>query len=161
MDDAITEYLRQSNALTKIWRQKKTFGWFPSEYEIVSHLIVPFFRSLGWPPQNIGVEWDAFDVVLFDALPRTRRSCFLIVEAKPTIEQVTRVDKEFQILNDKLGSGLAQCNRMVSNGRKYWLSLSETTGQTRKQGDITKSPRLWNEFCSNLKFPRQLTHECL
>jgi hypothetical protein len=61
---------------------QKDFGARVSEDEIIVHLVVPFFRSLGWQQEQIAVKWRKVDVALFGRLPRTPKNCRCIVEAK-------------------------------------------------------------------------------
>jgi hypothetical protein len=58
------------------------FGERVSEDEILAHLVVPFFRSLGWRQEQIALKWRYVDVALFCRLPRRPVNCHLIVEAK-------------------------------------------------------------------------------
>jgi hypothetical protein len=58
------------------------FGERVSEDEMIAHLIVPFFRSLGWQQEQIAVKWRHVDVALFNRLPRKPENCRLIAEAK-------------------------------------------------------------------------------
>jgi hypothetical protein len=58
------------------------FGERVSEDEMIVHLIAPFFRALGWLPEQIAVQWHHVDVAIFPRLPRTPENCALIVEAK-------------------------------------------------------------------------------
>ena len=39
-------------------------------------------RALGWPPEQIAVQWRRIDVAVFRALPRTPENCHLVIEAK-------------------------------------------------------------------------------
>lgn len=68
--------------LTQLYQNPLCFGSQPSEAEIVAHLVVPFFRAIGWPPEHLGVEWNRIDLAVFERLPRTADSCRLVVEAK-------------------------------------------------------------------------------
>ena len=63
------------------WEWQKT-GDQPSEDEMVCHFVVPFLRSLGWPPEKIGIKWRHIDVAVFDTLPRIPENCRLVIEAK-------------------------------------------------------------------------------
>jgi hypothetical protein len=53
-----------------------------SEDEMIAHFVVPFFRCLGWRPEQIAIKWRYVDVALFRQLPRDPENCHLIVEAK-------------------------------------------------------------------------------
>jgi len=68
--------------LLPVWNDPTAFGLTPSEHEIVAHLVVPFFRAMGWPTEHLGVEWQRVDVAVFDSLPRSPASCRIVVEVK-------------------------------------------------------------------------------
>jgi hypothetical protein len=53
-----------------------------SEDEMIAHFVVPFFRCLGWLPEQIAIKWQHVDLALFRQLPREPENCHLIVEAK-------------------------------------------------------------------------------
>ena len=55
---------------------------WPDEAETVAHLVVPFLRALGWPPEKIGVEWRKIDVCVFARLPRAPENVRFVIEAK-------------------------------------------------------------------------------
>lgn len=66
----------------RLYWDRQAFGDGPSEDEIIAHLVVPFFRSLGWSQELIAVKWRYIDVALFNGLPRTPQNCRLVIEAK-------------------------------------------------------------------------------
>lgn len=68
--------------LAGLYGDEERLGDAPNENEMVAHFVVPFLRALGWPPENIAVEWHRIDVALFGALPRTPENCRFVVEAK-------------------------------------------------------------------------------
>jgi hypothetical protein len=70
------------NDLVPQFYDRKSFGEYPTEDELVAHFVVPLLRSLGWPPELIGVEWRDIDVVVFRSLPRSPENCQFVVEAK-------------------------------------------------------------------------------
>ncbi len=49
---------------------------------MVVHFVVPLLRLLGWPIEQIAVNWRKMDVVVFSELPRTPETCRFVVEAK-------------------------------------------------------------------------------
>lgn len=57
-------------------------GRKPTEYEIVSHMILPLFLGLGWSHQQIAVEWNRADMAFFKKMPTTPDNCVMILEAK-------------------------------------------------------------------------------
>ena len=68
--------------LAGLYGDEERMGDAPNENEMVAHFVVPLLRALGWPPENIGVEWRRVDVALFEALPRSPGSCRFVIEAK-------------------------------------------------------------------------------
>jgi hypothetical protein len=68
--------------MTPLYWDGQGFGDPPMEDELVAHLVVPFLRALGWPPERIAVKWRRIDVSLFVALPRSPQNCHLVIEAK-------------------------------------------------------------------------------
>ena len=59
---------------------------WPSERELVAHCVIPFLRSLGWPDEQIAIEWNIqgskVDVCVFTKPSRTSENCHFLVEAK-------------------------------------------------------------------------------
>jgi hypothetical protein len=49
---------------------------------MISHFVVPFLRSLGWPTELISIKWRYIDVAVFKSLPRKPENCHLVIEAK-------------------------------------------------------------------------------
>ena len=68
--------------LAGLYGDEERLGDAPSENEMTAHFVVPFLRTLGWPPEKIAVEWRRIDVALFDVLPRTPENCRFVIEAK-------------------------------------------------------------------------------
>jgi hypothetical protein len=84
--DEVPAALRGMVALTAdllpLLEDRKAFGDIPCEDELIAHFVVPFLRSLGWPPERIGVKWRRIDVAVFRALPRIAENCLFVIEAK-------------------------------------------------------------------------------
>jgi len=84
--ETVPEWLQESFAtasdLRPLFLDQARFGSPPTEDEIVAHLVVPFLRALGWPPERMAIKWRNIDVSLHDALPRTNDSCRVVLEAK-------------------------------------------------------------------------------
>ncbi len=79
--EAILAALRQAERLTS-WYGSGGAGRFPTEHEVVSHIVLPLFLSLGWSHQQIAVEWNQVDVAFFKRTPTTAENCVMILEAK-------------------------------------------------------------------------------
>jgi hypothetical protein len=86
MLEEVPNYLKgiiaEINDLAPLFWEWQKMGDEPTEDEMVSHFVVPFLRSLGWPPEKIGIKWKHIDVAIFNALPRVPENCRLVIEAK-------------------------------------------------------------------------------
>jgi len=86
--DEVPEPLRDiiataGDLVSLYWDESNAFGdEAPTEDELVAHVVIPFLRALGWPPELIGVKWRNIDLVLFKHLPRTPKNCKYVIEAK-------------------------------------------------------------------------------
>lgn len=98
----------------------------PTEDELVSHLVIPFLKALGWQLKNIGVEWRNVDISVFSDLPRTPENCKFLIEVKRNIQQ------NFKIAVDQVRTYAEQldvlCNIVVTDGKCYWIFDPETDG---------------------------------
>lgn len=102
--------------LSQLYREWQKTGDQPTEDEIVSHFIVPFFRSLGWPPEQIAIKWRDIDVAVFTELPRTPGNCHLIVEAKRSGSGLEGALSQGKRYLKQIG---AACDIVVSDGVRY------------------------------------------
>jgi hypothetical protein len=96
-----------------------------SEDELITHLIVPFFRALGWRQEQIAVKWGNVDVALFGQLPRTPENCRLVIEAKrhrrggeAALEQGIRYVRELGLSCDVMVADGYTC-RLFGAGTDY------------------------------------------
>jgi hypothetical protein len=80
--DALRGIVALAADLVPLFQDGEAFGEPPSEDELIAHLVVPFLRALGWPPERIAVKWRYIDVAVFESLPRTPENCLLVIEAK-------------------------------------------------------------------------------
>jgi hypothetical protein len=80
--DIVRGIVAQAADLVPLYQDGKIFSSPPSEDELIAHFVVPFLRSLGWPPELIAIKWRHIDVAIFRALPRTPENCHLVIEAK-------------------------------------------------------------------------------
>jgi hypothetical protein len=80
--DTLQGIVAQATDLVPMLQYRQAFGELPSEDELIAHFVVPFLRALGWPPEQIAVQWRHIDVAVFRALPRTPANCHLVIEAK-------------------------------------------------------------------------------
>jgi hypothetical protein len=102
--------------LAQLYREWQKTGDQPTEDEIVSHFIVPFFRSLGWPPEQIAIKWRDIDVAVFTKFPRTPGNCHLIVEAKRSGSGLEGALSQGKRYLKQIG---AACDIVVSDGVRY------------------------------------------
>ena len=80
--NALEGIVAQAADLVPLLQDQQAFGELPSEDELIAHFVVPFLRTLGWPPERIAVQWRRIDVAVFRSLPRTPENCYLVIEAK-------------------------------------------------------------------------------
>ena len=103
-------------ALGDVYYDSDVIGEGPSEAEGVSHLVVPFLRGLGWPAENIGVEWRGIDVTVFAELPRTPENCRYLIEAKALGAPIEGARGQAEGYAAKLGVPL---DVVVTDGLRY------------------------------------------
>lgn len=77
----VVEALYEGKRLIESYRDG-ILGRSPSEYEVISHLVLPLFVRLGWPRDRIAVEWGRVDVAFFDDTPTHPENCVMVLEAK-------------------------------------------------------------------------------
>jgi hypothetical protein len=78
----IISVLRQCNQLSDWYNLEGKENSRPTEYEVVSHMVLPLLLALGWSHQQIAVEWKRVDVALFLKTPTNAANCVGIIEAK-------------------------------------------------------------------------------
>ncbi len=79
--DDILSTLRQAERLCS-WYWSDFSGRYPTEQEVISHIVLPLFLGLGWSHQQIAVEWQKVDMALFINTPTTAENCVMAIEAK-------------------------------------------------------------------------------
>ena len=104
--------------LVPLYWDRERFGEHPTEDELVAHLVVPFFRALGWPPERIGVKWHYIDVALFADLPRSPATCRFVIEAKRLGAGVEGALGQAMGYVETLGE---PCDIVVTDGIRYRL----------------------------------------
>ena len=80
IEDILTA-LRQAERLCS-WYWSDFSGRYPTEHEVVTHIVLPLFLGLGWSHQQIAVEWKRVDMALFIQTPTKDDKCVIVVEAK-------------------------------------------------------------------------------
>lgn len=106
-----------------LYWDRTAFGERPAEEEIVAHLVVPFFRSLGWPQEQIAIQWRYIDVALFSKLPRTSENCQFVVEAKHLGAGVEGAVEQAMGYVEALG---VRRDIVVTDGVRYRLYAAES-----------------------------------
>lgn len=116
----VPEYLQglvaQVADLSPLYWNRTAFGEHPTEDELLTHLVVPFLRAIGWQPEQIGVKWRKIDVCVFDRLPRTPEHCRFVVEAKRLGEGIEGARKQAKGYLDELG---VTRDIVVTDGIRY------------------------------------------
>jgi len=79
--EAILAALRQAERLSS-WYYSPNSGRYPTEHEVVSHIVLPLFLGLGWSHQQIAVEWNKVDMAFFKRTPTSPENCVMVLEAK-------------------------------------------------------------------------------
>ena len=104
------------NDLAPLYWERERFGDHPSEDELVTHFIVPFLRSFGWPPEWIAVKWRNVDVAVFKELPRVPKNCHFVIEAKRLGAGVEGALNQAKRYVEELG---LSCDIIVTDGIRY------------------------------------------
>ncbi len=114
--EVLAELVAQAADLLPLMQDSQRFGELPSEDELIAHLVVPFLRALGWPPERIAVKWRYIDVSVFRALPRTAATCQFVIEAKRLGAGVEGALEQAQGYVNALG---IPCDVIVTDGVRY------------------------------------------
>jgi hypothetical protein len=80
--ESLANLVAQARDLQPLYWNQDGFGERPSEGEMIVHFVVPLLRGLGWPVEQIAVQWHNIDVAVFHTLPRSTGSCRFVIEAK-------------------------------------------------------------------------------
>lgn len=126
------------------------FGELPREHEIVAHLVVPFFRALGWLPEHVAVEWARTDAALFAALPRTPANCHLIVEAKTLGDGL---DLALEQAKGYVDATRAACDILVTNGIRYRLHARDRNYSCVAYANLAKLKQSAVDLFARLRRP--------
>lgn len=77
----ILSALEQADRLCT-WYQSESSGRYPTENEVISHIVLPLLLGLGWSHQQLAVEWNRVDMAFFSKAPTDASNCIMILEAK-------------------------------------------------------------------------------
>ncbi|MGV8075579.1 MAG: hypothetical protein AB2L11_13615 [Syntrophobacteraceae bacterium] len=119
---SIEPLVAQVHDLIDLYWDNKNFGDVPTEDELISHLVIPFFRALGWQTELIAVKWRNIDIALFTCLPRIPENCRFIVEAKRISQGAEGALEQAMGYAKHLG---VPCDIIVTDGLRYRLYLCE------------------------------------
>lgn len=112
--------LRQAHNLHSWYSSQQQSGRWPTEHEVLSHIILPLFLGLGWSHQQMAVEWNRIDLAFFKTTPTSKKNCVMVLEAKgmdmplgDILEQAIHYVEE---------NGLRRANRiLVTNGATLFV----------------------------------------
>lgn len=124
LSENTAEQLRE---IIKLARWYSTAKVNPSEYETISYLINPFLRLLGWPQQQLAIEWQDIDVALFSGLPRCNDNLTAILEAK------RRGRSCLHALPQAISytKNRPNCRRLIlTDGTRYWVYVKRSDAFT-------------------------------
>ena len=138
------------NDLAPLYWQRENFGDHPSEDELVAHFIIPFLRSLGWPPEWIGVKWRYVDVAVFKALPRAPENCQFVIEAKRLGEGVEGALGQAKRYVEELG---LSCDIVVTDGIRYRMYSWQQDFVPKAYANLARLKRSATESFSRMKRP--------
>ncbi len=122
----VSQVVAEAQDLMPLMQDGIRFGDYPSEDEILAHLVVPFFRALGWRPELIAVKWRRVDVALFRCLPRSPGNCCCVIEVKRLAAGVEGAFKQAKGYVDTLQ---IEGDIVVTDGVRYRL-YDPATGYT-------------------------------
>jgi len=80
IEDIISALEQADRLCSWYWSDKS--GRYPTENEVISHIVLPLFLGLGWSHQQIAVEWNRVDMAFFSMAPTNKNNCVMVLEAK-------------------------------------------------------------------------------
>lgn len=126
--DDTCQVIRQIQRLCK-WYWDKDEA--PGENETLTYMVAPLLLALGWSEQQVAIEWNQMDLVLFRELPRERENCCLVVETKPlgsALRGAVRQARDYV-----RSKGLTTCKWcLATDGVKYRL-VAATEGEDQEE----------------------------
>lgn len=134
--------------LYRLYWSPALFGDHPTEYELVSHFVVPLMRSMGWPSEKIAVEWRDIDVAVFKSLPRSAENCHFIIEAKRLGAGVEGALDQAKGYLDNIGIAL---DVIVTDGIRYRMYSYEKDFKPIAYANLIKLKKSSIEFFNLIK----------
>lgn len=152
--DEVPERLRgivgEAQDLHPLLWDRERFGAHPSEDEIITHFVVPFFRALGWPPEQIAVKWRSIDVAVFRVLPRTPANCQFVIEAKRLGAGVEGALEQAKEYVETLG---IQRDLVVTDGIRYRIYTCQKDYKPVAYANLVHLKKSAAEIFNRLKRP--------
>lgn len=148
--DYLKSIISEINDLAPLFWEWQKMGEQPTEDEMVSHFVVPFLRSLGWPPEKIGIKWRYIDVAIFDALPRIPENCRLLIEAKRLGKGVEGALTQAKDYLHQIG---VSRDIIVTDGIRYRLYSCQNDFLPVAYANLTWLKRPATELFSRMKRP--------
>jgi len=148
--EALRLVVAEARDLVPIYEDQQSCEAYPAEDELVAHLVVPFLRALGWPPECIAVKWRNIDVTVFSALPRVPDNSLFVIEAKrlgagveDALEQAKRYVKDLGVAGDVI----------VTDGVRYRMYSGERGYEAIAYANLIRLKRSAVELFDRIKRP--------
>ncbi len=142
------EVVAVANDLVPLMWDNERFGDHPSEDELLTHLVVPFFKSLGWTTECIGVKWHSIDVAIFSALPRNSENCHFVVEVKRLGAGVEGALEQAKGYVSVLG---VSRDVIVTDGVRYRMYSAEKSFEPIAYANLVRLKSKATDFFSKVK----------
>jgi hypothetical protein len=115
---------------------------------MIAHYAIPLLRALGWPPENIAVQWRSIDICVFRALPRIPANIEFIVEAKRLGEGVEGALAQAQGYASALE---VTCDLVVTDGLRYRLYDGPSGFQPAAYANLTRLKQSSEKLFARMK----------
>jgi hypothetical protein len=146
----LQDAIATANDLHPLFQDRDRLGSPPSEDEMVGHLVLPFLRALGWPPERTGVKWRYIDVCLFRSLPRSPETCLWVIEAKRLGAGVENALDQARGYVQALGEPR---DIVVTDGVRYRMYAAEKDYAPVAYANLVRLKRSATELFSRLTRP--------
>ena len=112
------------------------FGGHPSEAEVRAHLVVPFLLGLGWPREQVAIEWKHMDIALYRKVQRVPENCAVVVETKTMFSGLDGARSQA----DRYAADAGKADILVTDGGQIeWHPGPERADRTILRGSL-KNP---------------------
>jgi hypothetical protein len=117
--------------LSSLFWQEDGPNYHPAENELVALVVVPFLLALGWPPEQIALNWQIgkgkVDVAIFKKMERSPENCAVVIEAKRLGDGIEAAIKQARDYASQPGM---KADVVLTDGIRYAL-YSRRSGYTR------------------------------